>query len=222
MHGVGSRNKLTPSHARLYPGDGLLDRIGRAVCVAECLPRKEVHEAWEMATRVCASFDVAGVGRVVDVACGYGLLAQVIVLLEPRVADAVAVDVRLAPNHRKIHAALCAHFPALIGRVRFEQRALRDFVVEAGDLVVSAHACGGLSYDVIAAAVAGGARVAVLPCCHQFRFRDDLDGVADKAAAIDAERVAGLVARGYAVHTLCIPEDVSPKNRLLVAAPGVS
>ena len=30
----------------------LFDRIARAVCAAECLPRKELYEAWEMARRV--------------------------------------------------------------------------------------------------------------------------------------------------------------------------
>ena len=33
-------------------GGSLFDRLGRAVCEAGCLPRKELYEAWEVARRV--------------------------------------------------------------------------------------------------------------------------------------------------------------------------
>jgi hypothetical protein len=88
-----------------------------------------------------------------------------------------------------------------------------------GDIVVSSHACGALTDDVLAHAAAAGAHVAVLPCCHATRFRPDLGAVDERAAAIDAERAARLAARGYRVTTTHIPEAVSPKNRLLLGAP---
>lgn len=223
MHGVGSRNKLTRSHARLYPGDSVVDVAGRAVCAVECLPRKELHEAYEMATRVCAHAVATSWpgGRVVDLCCGYGLLAQWLVILDPaRFPRAVAVDQRLPPNHTKVHDALCAAFPHLVGRVSFVAQKLHAVDVDAADLVVSAHACGALTDDVCARAVDAGARVAVLPCCHAWRFRADLAGHADPAAAIDADRVARLGALGYAVDVDAIPADVSPKNRLLLGRPN--
>lgn len=217
MHGVGSRNKLRASHARLYPGDGVLDVLGRAVCVAGCLPRKEVHEAFEMALRVRERF--AG-GRVVDLCAGFGLLAQALLILDDSSPEAVAVDVKLPKNAGKVHDAIALAFPRLRGRVRFEQLPLSRMPLAAGDVVVSSHACGPLTDDVLQRAADAGARVAVLPCCHQHRWREDLQHVDDPSLVIDLARIAALQQRGYAAWTASIPEAVSPKNRLLFGAPA--
>ncbi len=213
MHGVGSRNKLTPAHARLYPGTSLLDALGRALCTARCLPRKELHEAWEMARRVRERFRG---GRVVDLCAGFGVLAQVLLLVDEAATHAVAVDKRLPLNHRRVHDALAGAFPRLRGRVSFVQAPLQRVVLERGDLVVSAHACGALTDDVLAHAVDAGARVAVLPCCHASRWRPELAGHPDPARAMDDERAERLGAIGYRVWTETIPVEVSPKNRLLL------
>lgn len=217
MHGIGSRNKLTPHHARLYSGDSLVDVAGRAVCAVGCLPRKELHEAYEAALRIRGYAD--GGGRVVDLCCGYGLLAQLLLLVDDRFTHAVAVDRRLPPNHVKIHAALATAFPRLAGRVTFVEARLEDVALVQDDLVVSVHACGPLTEAVFARAVGVGARAAVLPCCHRFRFRDDLRGHPDPAAAIDEERCARLRGLGYSVSLDAIPAEVSPKNRMLWATP---
>lgn len=217
MHGVGSRNKLTPSHRRLYPGATMLDELGRTICSVGCLPRKELHEAWEMAERVRARFRG---GRVVDLCSGFGLLAQLLLLLDDTSAEAVAVDVKLPPNHGRIQDALAGAFPRLRGRVRFVQAPLAAIALSAEDLVVSSHACGSLTDDVVGRAVEAGARVAVLPCCHATRARTDLLGWPDPALAMDLERAARLRTLGYSVWTEAIPEEVSPKNRLLLGTPA--
>ncbi|HEY4221081.1 MAG TPA: methyltransferase [Myxococcota bacterium] len=221
MHGVGSRNKLTRSHARLYPGDGTLDVLGRAVCAAERLPRKELHEAWEMAARITPLTITSGCTRVVDLCCGFGVLAQVLLLVDDCLAhaSAVCVDVDLPANHGRVHQALAAAFPALTDRVAFVQSPLARVPIYARDLVVSAHACGSLSDDVMARAVDAGAHVAVLPCCHEFRYRADLVDVADPAGAIDDERRERLTQLGYRVSIASIPAEVSPKNRVLLGSP---
>ena len=218
VHGPGSRNKLTPSHARFYAGDAIVDIAGRALCAVHCLPRKELHEAYEMAMRVSARSD--GGGRVIDLCCGFGLLAQLLLVVDERFTRAVAVDRWLPKNHAIVHEALVGAFPAIAGRVAFVQAPLDDAVIDAGDVVVSAHACGSLTDDVFARAVDAGARAAVLPCCHRTRVRDDLRGHADPAAVIDDERVQRLRALGYDVDVDAIPAEVSPKNRLLLARPG--
>ncbi len=222
MHGKGSRNKLTPSHARLYPDDGTLDRLGRAICAVECLPRKELHEAWEMAQVVRAAFrdDGAHRRRLVDLCSGYGLLAQVALLVDDTFEAAVAVDAKLPANHLKVHRVVLAEFPALAGRVEFRQERLESFALRNDDVVVSAHACGSLTDRVLQRASSVGARVAVLPCCHWFRYRDDLAAHADPALAIDTARIERLRASGYSVSTGSIPEDVSPMNRVLIGAPA--
>ena len=219
MHGPGSRNKLTRSQARFFPGTELFDRIGRALCTAECLPRKELHEAWEMAHRIRRHFRG---GRVVDLCAGYGLLAQVMLLLDETLTGAIALDVRPAANHLIVHDAMVAAFPQLEGRITFVRARLETQVIAPTDLVVSAHACGPLTDEVIAAAANVGARVAVIPCCHRFRFREDLAGVEDPALAIDLERATQLRARGYSVWTGAIPKEVSPQNRVLLGAPAIA
>ena len=221
MHGPGSRNKLSPSHARYYPGDGLLDTLGRAICAVDCLPRKELHEAWEMATRIRAWLAPSPMGRVVDLCAGYGLLAQVLALLDAT-ETALAIDIRLPKNHVLVHDAVVATFPHLAGRVTFERARLEDVSLGAGDVVVSAHACGELSDAVLSRAAAAGARVALLPCCHRTRRRTDLAECADVAARIDEERVEWLVERGYDVTVDTIPDTVSAKNRLLLGRPRVA
>jgi len=58
---------------------------------------------------------------------------------------------------------------------------------EPGDVVVSAHACGALTERVLEAAMAAGAPVAVLPCCHDLERCDTggLSGWIDGALAVD-------------------------------------
>jgi hypothetical protein len=90
-----SRNRLNQRHLPLFPGDTLFDRIARAVCRAGCLPRKELYEAWEVARRVHRRFRG---GRVVDLASGHGLLAQILLLLDPEIQDGLAVDRRIPGN----------------------------------------------------------------------------------------------------------------------------
>ena len=75
----GSRGRLTDDDLGRFPADTLFDRIGRAVCAAGCLPRKELYEAWEVARRARRLFRG---GRVVDLGCGHGLLAHVMLLLD--------------------------------------------------------------------------------------------------------------------------------------------
>jgi len=220
VHGPGSRNKLSPSHARHYPGDGLLDTLGRAICAVDCLPRKELHEAWEMATRIRTWLASTPTGRVVDLCAGYGLLAQVVLLLDADVrSTALAVDIRLPKNHVLVHDAVIATFPNLAGRVTFQQARLEEVALGVGDVIISAHACGALSDAVLSRAAAVGARVALLPCCHLTRWRPDLVDRADPAARIDEERAMWLVERGYDVIVDTIPASVSAKNRLLLGRP---
>ncbi|MGE3510529.1 MAG: hypothetical protein AB7N65_16785, partial [Vicinamibacterales bacterium] len=62
-----SRGRLTRHDIGRFPSESLFDRLGRAVCQAGCLPRKELYEAWELARRARRLFRG---GRVVDLACG--------------------------------------------------------------------------------------------------------------------------------------------------------
>ena len=76
---AGSRNRLTEHDLDRFPGDTLFDRVGRTICHAGCLPRKELYEAWEVARRVRR---LRRGGRVIDAAGGAGLLAHLMILLD--------------------------------------------------------------------------------------------------------------------------------------------
>src|SRR5512133_4307726 len=103
-----SRNRLTEKLLPQFPGETLVDAIARAVCRAGCLPRKELFEAWEVARRVRRRFRG---GRVVDLACGHGLLAQILLLLDDSSPLAVAVDKTLPRSCATIHEALLRAWP---------------------------------------------------------------------------------------------------------------
>ena len=204
-----------------FPGQTLFDRIARATCAAGCLPRKELYEAWEMARRTRRLFRG---GRVVDLGGGHGLLAQVMLLLDDTSPSAVVVDAALPPSAAKLHRALSDEWPRLAGRVEFLGTGVDTVAIMAGDVVVSSHACGQLTDVVLDRASAARARVGVLPCCHDLRVcdRGGLDGWIDGALAIDIVRATRLQAKGYRVWTLAIPKAITPKNRLLLAAPAES
>ncbi|PLX88019.1 MAG: methyltransferase domain-containing protein [Desulfuromonas sp.] len=213
-----SRNRLNLRHIRLFDSDSLFDRIARSVCRAGCLPRKELYEAWEVARRVRRRFRG---GRVVEMACGHGLLAHIMLLLDATSPEALAVDLRLPPSATALAAELQEDWPRLQGRVTFEEKEVEQIKLTQEDVIVSAHACGALSDTILTQAVNAGTKVAILPCCHNLDVNDtgSLLGWMDGSLAIDATRVARLRQAGYRVCTQTIPGDITPKNRLLLAEP---
>jgi hypothetical protein len=217
-HAPGSRAKLNTTHVHLFEGDTLFDKIARVVCEAECLPRKELYESWEVARRVRRR--MRG-GRVVDLACGHGLVAWLMLLLDDTSERALAVDKRIPDSAAKLEAVMTRTWPRLAGRVELRASPIGGVALGPTDVVVSAHACGTLTDEVIDAAIRARARVGVLPCCHDERACNlgGLGGWMDAALAIDATRAAKLRGEGYRVFTQEIPEAITPKNRLLLGEP---
>src|SRR5687767_13708477 len=166
---LSSKGRLTDRDLDRFPGTSLFDRLARAVCHAGCLPRKELYEAWEVARRVRRLFRG---GRVVDLAAGHGLLAHVLLILDDSSPQALSVDTTLPPSSGRLHQALVDAWPRLAGQIVFNEGPLESVALFGGDLVVSAHACGGLADLVLDRAASAGARVAVLPCCHDLAIND--------------------------------------------------
>ena len=214
----GSRGRLTEYDLGRFPADSLFDRIGRAVCAAGCLPRKELYEAWEVARRTRRLFRG---GRVVDLGSGHGLLAQVMLLLDDSSSVAVAVDAALPPSAPAVHEAMVQAWPRLEGRVTFLKAALEDVPLTSEDVVVSSHACGALTDNILARATEARARVAVLPCCHDVETCEagPFAGWVAPPLAIDLLRAVRLEQQGYRVWTQNLPAAITPKNRLLLGAP---
>jgi hypothetical protein len=196
----------------------LFDRIATAVCHAGCLPRKELYEAWEVARRTRRLFRG---GRIVDLAGGHGLLAAITLILDDSSPSALVADTAIPESASKLAAALESAWPRLAGRISYVEQSLETIQLSADDVVVSSHACASLTDLVIDRAISAAARVAVLPCCHNLNQSnaDDLTGWLDGALAMDVRRAERLRASGYRVWTQTIPEAITPKNRLLIAAP---
>lgn len=216
MFDPGSRNRLTERDLPRFAGDTLFDKIARAVCRAECLPRKELYEAWEVARRVRRKHRG---GRVVDVACGHALAAHLMLLLDDSSPTAIAIDPHPPASAARIAEALVAAWPRLANRVELRTARLADVPLAAGDVVVSIHACGTLTDDVLAAATTARARVAVLPCCHD-HVTLPLAGWLGDALALDVLRAQRLEAAGYAVAAQTIDPAITPKHRLLIGTPA--
>lgn len=213
-----SRNVLNRRTAERFVGDTLFARIARAVCEAECLPRKELFEAWETARRIRRQ--MRG-GPIVELAAGHGLLSAILIILDDSSETASCVDIKRAPSQERVLVALERHWPRLEGRVGFVEARLEDIEVPPEALLVSVHACGALTDQVLDLAVNARSRVAVLPCCHDLDVCDtgSLTGWMDGSLAVDATRVARLRRAGFRVHTAQIPKEITPKNRLLMAWP---
>ncbi|MGE3843316.1 MAG: methyltransferase [Vicinamibacterales bacterium] len=214
-----SRNRLTDYDLGRFPGDTLLDHVGRAACRAACLPRKELYEAWETARRVRR---LLRGGRIVDLAAGHGLLAQLMLILDDTSPRALVIDEAVPPSAATLHRALAERWPRLVGRIEFLECPMDAVDVGATDIVVSIHACGPLTDMVLERSIAARARVAVLPCCHDSERSDSggLCGWMDDALAIDVMRARRLASAGYRIWTQVIPGAITPKNRLLIGSPN--
>ncbi len=221
MFSQGSRGRLTSRDVERFPGDTLFDRLGRTVCQAGCLPRKELYEAWEMARRVRRLFRGS---RVLDFGGGHGLLAHVMLVLDNTSPAALVVDKTLPPSTAKLHDVLVGGWPRLAGRITFVDGTLDEVEILETDVVVSSHACGSLTDRILERASDSRARIAVLPCCHDLDAGDDggVSGWIDGAAAIDIVRATRLAGKGYRIWTQTIPSEITPKNRLLIGAPLAS
>jgi hypothetical protein len=161
-------------------------------------------------------------GRVVDLCGGHGLLAQLMLLLDDSSVIALVADKSLPASSAKLHDALVQAWPRLTGRIAFVATPIDSVDLQSTDVVVSSHACGALTDQVLERAVAARARVAVLPCCHDLAAGDAgvLSGWLDGPLAIDVVRAMRVEQQGYRVWTQTIPAGITPKNRLLMGVPA--
>ena len=213
-----SRSRLTRHDLLRFEGTTLFDRVARVLCEAECVPRKELYEAWEVARRARRRFRG---GRILDLACGHALVAHLLLLVDDSSSSALAVDMRLPASAFRVSECLSSAWPRLRGRVTLVEARIDTVVAEPGDLLVSCHACGRLTDDVLDKALLCRAKVVVLPCC-QSSAKCDLGGLSgwlDPALAVDVTRVGRLRDAGYRVYTQAIPAEITPKNRLLLGEP---
>mmetsp|Transcript_45835 Transcript_45835/g.76426 ORF Transcript_45835/g.76426 Transcript_45835/m.76426 type:complete len:351 (+) Transcript_45835:2-1054(+) len=182
FHRWSSRKKLIMEHYDLYQGKQLLDELARTICVAGCIPRKELFEAIEVGVRIHEHFS-DHTGRleypfIVDACSGHGLLAWVLLLLSYPTPEsnntalqaAFCVDRTKPPSARILEDVLLAKWPHLAPRMRFVEGDLQNIRPNRGTLLVSVHACGDLSDALIRFAADSQSALALIPCCHETRL----------------------------------------------------
>lgn len=205
-----SRNRLTPGQARHFPGDGLYERIARALCATGCVPRKEFFESWSFVHRVRRHVDAP---EVWDLCAGHGLVSLFLALLEPDLERVVAVDRRQPASHAKVRAALEAIDASRVAKVRYEERKLEDLgALPERVFVVAVHACGHRTDRAIDLAIASRSSVAVLPCCHDVARVEVPNAVLarwSKRDAVDLARIFRLHAAGYRTYARRVEDDVT-------------
>lgn len=224
-----ARNLLQRRHIKEFEGNTLFDQFARVVCSTNSIRRKELFEAWYMASSVHKQFPETR--RVADLACSHGLVSWALLLLcKESNASAICVDIRMPRSAEKIAAAMLEHWPSLKDRWDYVEGSLDRIVPSSSTLLVGVHACGGLSDKVISLAIQGGAPLALVPCCHSLKAlppeeRDELKSPRsehDLAEYIDNNRIRRLEEAGMHVQEGWIPEKITPKNRVLFATPGLS
>lgn len=153
-----------------------------------------------------------------DLACGHGLLAHIMLILDDSSKAAIAADNKIPLNAGKLSNALITSWPRLKNRIIYKQVPFQEISILPDDIVVSAHACGSLTDLIIDKAIEQHARIAVLPCCHNLKESSTggLEGWMDKSLAVDTVRAVTLRSKGYKIVTQKIPDDITPKNRLLM------
>ncbi|KAK3277552.1 hypothetical protein CYMTET_14446 [Cymbomonas tetramitiformis] len=263
-----SRKKLTLKETAYFEGDQVLNQLARAVCGAECVPRKELFEAAEVGVKIYEHFSASRSNFdypfVVDLCAGHGLLAWVLLLLshskDPSLRlTALCIDRYKPPSAFLLEEVLGARWPALVPRFRFVEGDVRSVQANGSCLLVSVHACGELSDMAIELALAGGAPLALMPCCHRISLKhgkgnDPLYALRHKrdqhssrsifdpapvqhnggtaasqpikrgasvdslVDAMDNQRAERLRDAGFAVEMDYISRDITPKNRLIMAA----
>jgi hypothetical protein len=142
-------------------------------------------------------------------------------ILDDSSPGALLVDVVPPKSAGRLHTVLVQAWPRLAGRLTSSTQPLESVSLAAADLVVSSHACGGLTDLILDGAAAARARVAVLPCCQDLALSQSgsLSGWMDESLAVDVMRAVRLEQRGYRIWTQTIPAAITPKNRLLMGEP---
>jgi len=177
-----SKNKLSLGDGPCFKNaasssdmDHILYEVGFEIStvIPKVVVKKEFFEAYATARLIHRHF-TSGPWQVMEFCAGCGLLAIFLALLDQR-RKVTCVDKVRQPVSYKLIEGLSRRWPLLHECISYEVRDMRSCTepLDAGCLVVSCHACGLLTDDVIAMATAGGVcrPLVVLPCCYASRPR---------------------------------------------------
>jgi len=224
--------------------DLLFQSFAQTICRANAVPRKELWETWAVALYIQDYFP--NCRRIADLACGHGLLSWALLVLDNR-RTAVCVDKRMPLSADKIFHAMIQEYPQLESHWDFVESSLDAITTSSaaakppqneGTLLCGIHACGVLSDQIISLAIDGNLPAVLLPCCYmkkslQGKEREEYDRLAANNANVDdadnkdntlaefinLQRIKRLEQAGYHVEQHSIPEEFTPQNTIILAAP---
>jgi len=215
------RHRYLGSPADPFPGDGLPDRLGRALVERKAIVLKEILESFELYARVRRR-----VRRPVmaDLCCGHGLTGLVFALCERSVERVLLIDEARPGSYDLVLDAVREVGPWVVDKVSFLERPLdlleQESVVPEGAGVLVVHGCGALTDLGLGVGVAVGGPIAAMPCCYRIAPPIALRGLRDalgKTLATDVARTYRLVEAGYHVDWAWVPSAITPMNRILIA-----
>jgi hypothetical protein len=249
-HGMVNANRprdlLQPRHVKDFTGTTLFDEFARTVCLASAVPRKELFEAWAMASYVQEHFPTSR--RIADLASSHGLLSWALLVMASSPSSAgeseqhplqeashltrrtaVCIDTTMPRSAEKVQAAMTTQWPHLATRWDYVEGKLEGTIPSPSTLLVGVHCCGTLSDKVIDLAIQGQCSLALVPCCHskQSLLERPLTNVETTLRAnnwtladlIDNQRKERLCNAGFNVQEQRIPAAFTPKNRIILATP---
>lgn len=204
-----SRKRLHGGAAINFPADTVHDRVARALCAANALPRKELFESWSFVHRIRRRLDATVVW---DLCAGHGLVGFLLALLEPQLTLVRAIDMRKPLSFERIRGALAPLDEARIAKVTFVESKLEDVAPPRERVFMTAvHACGRRTDRAIDLALASRSSIALLPCCHasDVPMPEALLQRWNKREAVDLSNIFRLHHAGYRVIGGKIDDDIT-------------
>lgn len=206
-----------------FAGDGLADRLVRALADERALPVKEVVEAFEFFA--VTRRHLRNCETIVDLCSGHGLAGILFGIYERRPERVILCDKRKPDYHAHVLRAAIRVAPWVEQKVEYREGKLERLKSDlpAGAAVLGVHACGGLTDQCLEIAADLGGPFAVLPCCRAHAQNPapmGLRGALGEDVAYDVDRTYAMEARGYRVRWREIPSEITPMNRVLIGAPA--
>ena len=210
------RARVEPSMAEHFPGDGLPDKMARALIHRRALPLKELLESFEFFERPRRRLRAPAVA---DLCCGHGLTGVLFALFERSVERVVLLDRHRPDSALAVLDAAAEVAPWVAAKVAWREADVEDAALEPGTSVLALHACGVRTDRCLDAAIAARGAVAVMPCCYAQTGAGAPRAVHDAlgiALATDVHRTYRLEGEGYRVAWSAIPAAISPMHRILI------
>jgi hypothetical protein len=218
----GTRTRIGRNALPHFAGDSLAERLVRELAHERALPIKEVAESFEF-FQVVRKY-LRRTPTVVDLCSGHGLAGILFAAFERRTEEVVLCDRRRPQHFERVRRACLRAAPWIADKVRYVEGDLdvARSSLAADSAVIGVHACGRLTDDCIAIALALGGPFAVMPCCRDQSMSTAPQGLAQALGAdvaYDVERTYEIERAGFRVRWRAIPEAITPMNRVLIAVP---